>query len=57
MNTLILCLSKDRAGLVARVKTMKKENYFHIHSNEMTQYQQKIQQKLLKEARMKDIEE
>jgi len=47
MNTIILGLSKDKAGLIARTKTMEKGNYFHIHSDEMTPYQQRIHKKLL----------
>jgi hypothetical protein len=45
-NVLIVGLSKDKAGLLARTKSMDKENYWHVHSNEMTPYQRKAHKKL-----------
>ena len=46
MNTQIIRLNGDRKGLLARVKTMDKANYYHIQSNEMTPYQRRIHRKL-----------
>ena len=48
MNTLIVKLSRDKAGLLARVKTMPKDDYWHIHSDELSSYQKRIHKKLLK---------
>lgn len=46
MYTMIVGLSRDRKGLLARVKTMEKGIYYHIHSNEMTPYERRIHKKL-----------
>lgn len=50
MNILIIGLSKDRTGLLVKTKTMK-NNFWHIHSNELTPYQKRIYKKLKAEAK------
>ena len=47
MRQLILGLSKDKLGLLVRASEMKKGNYWHVHSDELTPYQKKIHKKLL----------
>jgi len=47
-NMLILGLSKDLRGLLVRVRTMSKDSFWHIHSDEMTPYQKSVHKNLLK---------
>lgn len=47
MNQQILGLSCDRKGLLVRVKNMDKNNFWHVHSDEMTSYQQQVHKKLV----------
>ena len=49
MNTQILRLSGDKKGLLVRVKSMDKNNFWHVHSDEMTSYQQRVHKNLVRE--------
>jgi len=49
MNKQILRLSYDKKGLLVRVKSMDKNSFWHVHSNEMTSYQQQVHKKLVRE--------
>ena len=42
MNKQIIGLSKDKKGLLVRVKTMTEGNFWHVHNNELTPYQKRI---------------
>ncbi len=46
MNMMIKRLSHDKRGLRVRVKSMDKDNFWHVHSDEMTPYQKTIHKKL-----------
>lgn len=47
MNQQILRLSGDEKGLLVRIKSMDKNSFWHVHSNEMTSYQQRVHKRLL----------
>ena len=47
MNQQILRLSNDKKGLLVRVKSMGKNSFWHVHSDEMTSYQQLVHKKLV----------
>lgn len=46
LNMQILGLSGYKVGLLVRVKSMEKDSFWHVHSNEMTPYQKIIHKKL-----------
>ncbi len=47
-SMLILGLSKDKRGLLVRTRTMSKDSFWHVHSDEMTPYQESVHKKLSK---------
>ena len=47
MNQLILGLSKDRKGLLIRIKEMTEGSFWHVHNYEMTSYQRQVHKKLV----------
>lgn len=47
MNKQIIGLAGDKKGLLVRVKSMDKNSFWHVHSDEMTSYQQQVHRRLL----------
>lgn len=46
LSHMIVGLSGDGLGLLVRVRTMPKDGFWHVHSNEMTPYQRRAHRKL-----------
>ena len=44
---IIIGLSKDKQGLLARTPQMSNKDYWHVHSDEMTKKQRKYHRELL----------
>lgn len=48
-NMQIVGLCNDRRGLLVRLRTMPKDHFWHIHSDEMSRYQRRRHRELLKQ--------
>ncbi len=46
LNMQILGLSGDKKGLRVKVRTMERDNFWHVHSDEMTTYQRRVHKRL-----------